>query len=174
MNYRNYLQAVSEVRRAVQYPSRVTAEKLQEWISIAQTTSDFWFRTQIAQIIGELHPGEDAWGSIVLGWLVDAARRRSFWTDELLITALRGWCQLTLESTMVLVVIEHHPLAAASGLLQAIKRRALTVESIPPEWLDALRQSLERLSEGPHRQIVSMLKSELKHVPGNPKMTAAA
>lgn len=165
MELKSYVTALNELRRSTIYPNLVTTDQLQEWVTIAQTTPDFWFRTQLAQLFGELHPNEAPWGSIVLGWLVDAARRKSWWTDELLVLALRGWPQMTLESTMVLVVIDAHPLGAASGIMQAIQRRALLVDNIPSEWITGLREALARLEKDSVRQVVALLEKELTRIP---------
>lgn len=166
MTYGNYLFTIEEVRRAIRFPSHVTREKLHEWVQVANTMGDFWLKAQLAQIIGELHPGEPEWGEIVKAWLIQAVERHSWWTDELLVLVLRGWPDLLLQSPMMLKLIDQHPAGVASGLLEAVKRRAIEAHRIPDEWLSRLKERLTEIAE-PHRQVVGSLLTLRKKEAGD-------
>ncbi len=156
MTYGAYLFTIEEVRRAVRLPHKVTDDKLREWIQVANSVSDFWLKAQLAQILGELHPGEAEWGEVVKGWLVQAVERHSWWTDEFVVLVLRAWPQLLLNSGIMLRLIDTHPVGIASGLLEALKRRAIQADQVSDEWLTRIQEKLKDRQE-PYREMVGML-----------------
>ena len=144
MNYPAYFDDIRDIRMAMLDPSGVTDEQLQQWVQDAERVGDQWMRTQLARLLVKTRRGHEVWGHIVLGWLYQSAKKKSWWTDELVTVMLEGWPDLFVNSSMGASVGEIHPQGVAQGLLNPIRSGQIFPRDIPNIWISRLVAAADR------------------------------
>lgn len=169
-----FLRTVQEVREALRGEGPVCDDHLRAWIQVAHRVRDGWLYVQLAQLLVRHRPHDPTWVPVVVGWLLEAAQRRSLWMDHLVYQALRGWPAALLHSAIPLMCIQFHPRGFAEGLWKALQAGVLRPEAVPATWLEYLGKVSENRPAGDRavvRQVLgSIQKSEERpvHVPTVP------
>jgi len=133
-----FFRTVQEVRKALRGEEAVSDERLRTWSQVAHWARDGWLYAQLAQLLVRHRPHDLTWAPVVMGWLLEAAQRKSLWTEQLVYWALRGWPAALLHSAVALMCIQFHPRGFAEGLWKAVQAGILSPAAIPAAWLESL------------------------------------
>ncbi len=177
LEMRRFLRTIQEVRDALRGEEPVSDEQLRAWIQVAHRVRDGWLWVQLARLLARRRPADPTWAPVVLGWLLEAARRKSLWMDHLVYWALQGWSAALLHSALSLMCIQLHPRGFAEGLGKAVQAGSLKPEAIPDLWLESLLQASVNRPAGDRavvRQVLRALREPGErpvHAPAGPSET---
>ena len=135
-----FFRTVQEVRKALRGEEAVSDERLRTWLQVAHRARDGWLYAQLARLLVRHRSHDPTWAPVVIGWLLEAAQRKSLWTEQLVYWALRGWPAALLHSAVALMCIQFHPRGFAEGLWKAVQAGLLSPAAIPAAWLESLLQ----------------------------------
>ena len=165
MTYPNFIMTIHEIRSTLEHNENISNEQLMGWVQDVNSIGDFWSKTQLAKILAIRRPNVEQWGLIVLGWTVQAARKRSWWTEELIQTMIQGWKSLFLTSRATELIATLHPVSFARCLNEYIEKGEIQPSDVPAAILIKLASRGDTLKPEERLILIRLFRNTRRNDP---------
>ncbi len=115
----------------------VSDEQLRHALELADEIGDHWAQAQVTRWIARARELQPDWFQLPLGWLRQAAVRRSPWTLDLARYIITG-CPMAMVRKEFLEAAERHPAAVAQALIDLIEAGTISPLEVPDIILERL------------------------------------